>query len=158
MSFKQWSKTVKMPNKYIQSLLKLLNYYTKPDFYKAYNIVKQTNRNYNLRVLGDYFVEISEMLDDKTLFNNKTSEEKTYELWNKLVWPNILQKTFYCLCYKRLQDISNITVEDVYYDDEYDTYMNGELFSNICQLPDSDILPLIIYTMIAKHYKLSNIK
>jgi len=154
-TFKDWSKTVKKPHEYIQKLLEYFNYYTKADNYIAYNKEAQEKRGYTLEHLGDYWDELSETLDDKILFNNQISEEKTQELWNKLVWPYILQKTYYCLCYKRLRGISNIEKDDVYWN-EYDNYMSKALFKYINKMPDSDNLPLAIYMMIESLHKYKN--
>jgi hypothetical protein len=151
--FTDWSKTVKMPRQYIQKMLILLNHYTKRDFFIAYNIIKKKNRDYLLKNVGDYWDEIVQTLDDKILFNQQISEHETIALWDQLKWPNILQRTFYFLCYRRLQRISYVRKDDVYYDDNYDQYMNGELFDAIMKIPDNDLLPLVIYTMIYKFNK-----
>jgi hypothetical protein len=151
--FTDWSKTVKMPRQYIQKLLILLNHYTKKDFFVAYNIVKKKNRNYVLKNVSDYWDEITETFDDKILFNQQISEHETIALWDQLRWPNILQRTFYFLCYRRLQRISYVRKDDVYYDDTYDQFMNAELFDTIMKIPDNDLLPLVIYTMIHKYNK-----
>ncbi len=151
--FTDWSKTVKMPRQYIQKLLILLNHYTKRDYFVAYNIVKKKNRDYVLKNVGDYWDEIAQKLDDKILFNQQISEHETFALWEQLRWPNILQRTFYFLCYRRLQRISYVRKDDVYYDDTYDQYMNAELFEAIKKIPDNDLLPLVIYTMIYKFNK-----
>ena len=151
--FSEWKKTVKKPSKYIQELLVLLNYYTKPDYYNAYNRVRKINRNYTLHNTSDYFSEISETLEDKVLHNPRISEHKTEEIWDNLKWPHILQRTFFCLCYKRLRHISDITEDTIYWDSEYDKYMNKDLFEAIKKMKDSDNLPLIIYMMIETHSK-----
>ncbi len=152
-TFKNWASTVKMPNKYIRQYLVLLNSYTKPDYFNAINYVKTKNRKYDFKVVSDYFDEIAQILDDKILFNDQINEHETNDIWNRLVYPNILHKTFLCLCYRRLKNISYIDKEDVYYSDEYDEYMNGELFEKICNLPDNDKLPLMIYLMISAFYE-----
>ena len=151
-TFKEWTKSVKKPNEYIRTLLEYFNYYTKADNYIAYNKEAQEKRGYYLHHVGDYWDELTENLKDKILSNNQISEEKTQEIWNKLVWPNILEKTYYCLCYKRLRRISNIK-KDVIYWNEYDTYMSKALFKVIDKMPDSDNLPLIIYMMIDSVHK-----
>jgi hypothetical protein len=151
--FTDWSKTVKMPRQYIQKMLILLNHYTTRDFFVAYNIVKKKNRDYVLKNVGNYWDEITETLDDKILFNQQISEHERIALWNQLRWSNILQRTFYFLCYMRLQRTSYVRKDDVYYDDDYDQYMNAELFDAIRKIPDNDLLPLVIYTMIHKYNK-----
>jgi hypothetical protein len=155
-NFKDWVETIKMPNKYIQSLLILFNCYTKRDYYIAYNTMRKKNRNYDLEHVGDYWDEIVEGLSDKILFDSQKSEDAIFQLWGKLKWPNILQKTYHCLCFRRLQGISNIEKEDIVYDSDHGEYMNADLFDAISKLPDSDILPLTIYIMISKYNKIFN--
>jgi len=152
-NLKDWAKTVKLPRQYIQKCLVILNYHTKRDFFIAYNIIRKRNRDYLVKNVGDYWDEIIENLQDKVLYDQTRSEHQTIELWDKLKWPNILQKTFYFLCYRRLQEISYVRKDDVYYDDTHDNYMNGELFNAIMKIPDTDLLPLVIYNMIYQFNK-----
>jgi hypothetical protein len=156
-SVKEWAKSVRVPI-YIQNFLTLLNYYSKPEFFNALiTVIKHNRKRYDITDAIDYWSEITVYLDDKVLFNNDATEEEQEDAYIALKWPMILRKTFYCLCYKRLKSNFRMTQKDVFADDT-DVYMNTGLFRKIVALPDSEILPLIIYSMIDIHSRPNRFK
>jgi hypothetical protein len=136
---------------YIQNLLTLINHLTKADFFNAYNktIIKIRGPIHTLKdIKDDYWFNVVENLQDKILLDHKLSKEEQQELYVSNRWPKILEKTFYCLCYKRLEGLSNIKPIDIFDEHNPDIYMHSELFDAIMSLPESEILHLIIYNMI----------
>jgi hypothetical protein len=152
-TFAEWEKSFKIST-YIHNLLTLLNHYSKADLFDAVNKVSQHNEEGHVKDINSaYWFYIVDNLEDKILVTPKADDTKQERIYRLYRWPKVLQKTFYCLCYKRLKGISNIKETDIYDPNHHDMFMDAELFEAIKALPESEILHLIIYDMIDKYSK-----
>lgn len=152
-SVKEWAKSIKIPP-HIQHMLIVIDHHTQADYFDCFNKILKHNRK--VRQLHfdnaeDYWAETGVYFNDDVLFNNNASEEEQEEDYITKQWPMILRKTFYCLCYRRLKKLIKIDVKDIYDKDKQDIYMDRELFDKIVALPESNLLPLTIYSMIDMH-------
>jgi hypothetical protein len=141
---------------YIENLLTLFNHHSMADFFNAYNKISIRNRGkaHNLKQINDdYWDDIIADLDDKILEDHELLKKDQEILYVSERWPKILQKTFYCLCYKRLKNLADIKVTDIYAPRKHDIFMNALLFVKIMSLPESETLHSIIYNMIDEHSK-----
>ncbi len=149
----KWVSSAKIPIK-IQGILILANHFTKPDFYNAaknlraiqwYNNKKKPFGNY-----GDYFDDFVLYINEKEL--SYLGDDHYYDNLKK--WHFLIGKTFYLLCYKRLNHIFKLHE----YFDEDDGYFSKEFMDVIFGLEESDILPLIIYKLLDKNYDIEALK
>jgi hypothetical protein len=155
-TFAEWAKSFRI-SPYNRNLLILLNHYSKADLFDAINKVSQHNEEGHVKdINATYWFYIVDTLQDKILVTPKADDDKQERIYRLYRWPKVLQKTFYCLCYKRLKGISNIKETDIYDPNHPDIFMGAELFEAIKSLPESEILHLIIYDMIDKYSKTKN--
>jgi hypothetical protein len=150
------SRQIIKKSSYIENLLTLFNHHSKADMFDAYNKISIQNRGqkHNLKQINDYYWDdIIADLDDIILVDHDLLEEEQEDLYVSHRWPKILQKTFYCLCYKRLTTNVDIKKTDIYDPEHPDMFMDAELFAKINSLPESEMLHSIIYNMIDKHSK-----
>jgi len=146
-NMKKWGISARIPVK-IQGILILANHFTKPDFFNAFENFRknQFDETSFFNTYGDYFDGFTEFLYIKNNDFLKIASPRRHHQLEK--WHFLVEKTFYLLCYRRLNHIFKLH-EDF---PEGQGYFSQEFMNVIFALPDTEILPLVIYKLLDKNY------
>lgn len=142
----KWASTARIPVK-IQGLLIIANHFTRPDFHNAIRKIRKSQWKDDDNVFqnfGDYFDEYIEYVNERDLL--KIGDDRRHHQLKK--WHTVVYKTFYLLCYRRLNHIFKLH-EDF---EPGEGYFSEEFMKIIFELEDTEILPLVIYKLLDKNY------
>tara|TARA_Y100000389_G_scaffold153411_1_gene153644 strand:+ start:562 stop:1134 length:573 start_codon:yes stop_codon:yes gene_type:complete len=144
-TLKEWIKTINIPKKY-QNILIMMDSFTKPNNFHALSNIRKLNQKYDLKDYFEFYNEFCELIKDKYLVYRSVVDVESRSEWKRPHY--VLNATFSLLCYKRLNKIFKLDVDDC----------GKEFLDEIREIEESEITSFIIYTMVNRTYGIKNLE